>query len=359
MKRIFRAAAVAAGILLLASCGLLNAQKPTPSALPSATPGYRFEAATTVVPGSIPFAVERVSPAVVGLAVTETQTTPEGGETVEGLGSGVFVDSRGYILTNNHVAGAATQIDVVTADGARRPGKLLWSDKALDLAIVKADGGPYPVAELGTSQNLRVGDTVVTIGTPLTLTFQHTVTSGIVSALRRTLKVPSDDGLSFMEELIQTDAPINPGNSGGPLCDLGGRVVGINTLKVTEAEGIGFAIPIEVARPIVERVEKEGGYTTPYFGMYAIDAEIARYYGQEGIAGGILVVEVDPDGPAAAAGIRKNDLITELDGQALDTVLKMREIIYAHKPGDAIAVRWERDSQAGQSTVTLSKRPVE
>jgi S1-C subfamily serine protease len=278
---------------------------------------------------------------------------------VEGLGTGVIVDERGYILTNNHVAGGATQIDVVTSDGSRRPGILVWSDKAMDLAVVKADGGPYPVAELGTSQNLRVGDTVVTIGTPLTLNFQHTVTSGIVSALRRTLKVPTDDGLSFMEELIQTDAPINPGNSGGPLCDMNGRVVGINTLKVTEAEGIGFAIPIEVARPIVEMVERDGSYTTPYLGLYAIDAEIARYYGQAGITGGILVIEVDPDGPASAAGIRKNDLITQMDGQKLDTVLKMREIIYSHKPGESIAVRWERDSQAGQTTVTLSKKPVE
>jgi S1-C subfamily serine protease len=300
-----------------------------------------------------------VSPAVVGIAVTETEPTDSGTQTVEGLGTGVFVDQRGYILTNNHVAGGASQIDVVMSDGTKQPGKLVWCDKALDLAIVKAEGGPYPTVEMGTSQNLRVGDTVVTIGTPLTLNFQHTVTSGIVSALRRTLKVSTDDGLSFMEELIQTDAPINPGNSGGPLCDLNGRVVGINTLKVTEAEGIGFAIPIEVAKPIVEIVERDGTYTTPYLGLYAIDADIARYYGEAAVSRGILVVETDPEGPASKASIQKNDLITQMDGQPVDTILKMREIIYAHKPGESITVNWVREGgQAGQSTAVLTKKPA-
>lgn len=359
MKKSIRITAVLLCLLFLSSCGILNPPKPAPTVGPTNTPGIQFEAATTVVPGGIPAVVDRVSPAVVGLAVTAAQPLSQGGETVEGLGTGVFVDSRGYILTNNHVTGGATQIDVVMADGSKRPGRLVWSDRALDLAIVKAEGGPYPVAELGTSQNLKVGDTVVTIGTPLTLNFQHTVTSGIVSALRRTLKVTSDDGLSFMEELIQTDAPINPGNSGGPLCDMGGRVVGINTLKVTEAEGIGFAIPIEVARPIVAIVEHDGSYTTPYLGLYAIDAEIARYYGEGAVAGGILVIDVDGNGPAAAAGIRKNDLITQMDGQPVDTILKMREIIYAHKPGESITVNWERDSQKGQAAVKLTKKPVE
>jgi S1-C subfamily serine protease len=361
MMKTARVAAALSCLLFLSSCGILKGASPLPSAGPadSATPGYRFEAYATVVPGGgIPAAVDRVSPAVVGLAVTETRPAAQGGETVEGLGSGVFVDARGYILTNNHVAGAAAQIEVVTADGSKRPGNLIWSDRALDLAIVKAEGGPYPVAELGTSQDLRVGDTVVTVGTPLTLNFQHTVTSGIVSALRRTLKVSTDDGLSFMEELIQTDAPINPGNSGGPLCDMGGRVVGINTLKVVEAEGIGFAIPIEVARPIVERVAREGTYTTPYLGLFAIDAEIARYYGEASVSSGILVIEVDPHGPASAAGIRKNDLVSQMDGQPVDTLLKMREILYAHRPGDSITVNWERDGKAGQATVKLETKPV-
>jgi serine protease Do len=361
MTKQCRAAAVVLCALFVASCSLIPApQTPTATPLPSANGGIQFEAAQTVVPGGgIPAAVDRVSPAVVGLAVTEVQPAEAGGETVEGLGTGVFVDPRGYILTNNHVAGTARQIDVVTSDGSRRAGKLVWTDKALDLAVVKAEGGPYPSVQFGSSQSLRVGDTVVAIGTPLTLNFQHTVTSGIVSALRRTLKVPTDDGMSFMEELIQTDAPINPGNSGGPLCDLGGRVVGINTLKVTEAEGIGFAIPIEVAQPIVSMIQRDGTYTTPYLGLYAIDAEIARYYGQAGITSGILIIQVDSAGPSGKAGIRKGDLITHMDGKPINTVLQMRQIIYSHKPGEKVAVHWERDGKAGDVTVTLTKKPVE
>ena len=361
MTRPLRAAALLSGVLLLfCACGKIA---PTATPLPSPTVAVQYGVnpitAITPLAGGIPSVVEKVSPAVVGMAVTTTEQTEFGSQAVEGLGTGVFVDSRGYILTNNHVTGNAEQIDVVLQDGTRVKGQTVWADKALDLAVVKAEGGPYPAAEMGSSQNLKVGDAVVAIGTPLTLNFQHTVTSGIVSALRRTLKVPTDDGLSFMEELIQTDAPINPGNSGGPLCDMAGRVVGINTLKVTEAEGIGFAIPIEVARPIVEMVEADGSYTTPYLGLYAIDAEIARYYGQTGISGGVLIIEADPEGPAYAAGLRKGDLITHMDGNAVNTVLMLRQVIYSHKPGQAVRVRWERSAQTGDSDVTLTKKPVE
>jgi serine protease Do len=358
--RAWQAAALALGLVLLAACRAAPLAPPTAS--PTGTPasGVQFQAARTAAAGAgIPDVVEQVSPAVVGLAVTAVELSDMGSQTVEGLGTGVIVDSRGYILTNNHVAGGATQIDVVLSDGSRQPGALVWSDRAMDLAIVKAEGGPYPAAQMGTSQGLRVGDTVVAIGTPLTLNFQHTVTSGIVSALRRTLKVPTDDGLSFMEELIQTDAPINPGNSGGPLCDMQGRVVGINTLKVTEAEGIGFAIPIEVAKPIVAIVEADGGYTTPYLGLYTIDAEIARYYGQTGLERGILAIEVDPAGPAADAGIHRGDLITRMDGQTIDTVLAMRQVIYSHRPGESIQVQWERGGETGSAAVKLTKKPVE
>jgi serine protease Do len=360
MKRISCAAVALVLVLTLSSCGLAVVPTPTPAPSPTAgmQSGVEFLSSQTLT-GGIPAVVERISPAVVGLAVATTQSTEFGGQTVEGLGTGVIVDERGYILTNNHVTGQASQIDVVMADGSKRPGRLVWTDKALDLAVVKAEGGPYPAAEMGTSQNLRVGDAVIAIGTPLTLNFQHTVTSGIVSALRRTLKVTTDDGLSFMEELIQTDAPINPGNSGGPLCDMGGRIVGINTLKVTEAEGIGFAIPIEIARPIVSMIESDGEYTTPYLGLYAIDAEIARYYGQEGLTGGILVIDVDNDGPARAAGIRKGDLITHMDGKPVDTVLAMRQVIYSHKAGDSIPVRWEHGGQTNEKPVALTKKPAE
>ena len=365
MGKGWRIAAALVSALLLAGCKspmkVANTATPTPTATQelSAEP----ERVSTVLPvGGVPSVVEKVSPAVVGLAVTAVQkSATSGSETVEGLGSGVIVDSRGYILTNNHVVGNATSITAVFQDGSSLPGRNLWTDAALDLAVVKVDSkNALPYAEMGSSQNLKVGDTVVAIGTPLTLNFQHTVTAGIVSALRRTLKVPNDSGgLSFMEELIQSDAPINPGNSGGPLCDSSGKIVGINTLKVTEAEGIGFAIPIEVARPIVERIERDGSYTTPYLGLFTIDSEIARYYGEATFTGGVLVINVDSGGPGVAAGIRQGDLLTTLDGQKLDTVLKMRQIIYAHKPGEQISARWERDGQTGETVITLGDKPVE
>ena len=331
----------------------------TPSPTESAAPQPISLLTGNTAGGSLADVVDRVSPAVVGLAVKAVQSADMGGKTVEGLGTGVFVDSRGYILTNNHVAGGATQIAVVTSDGTSRPGKTVWNDAALDLAVVKCEGGPYPAAEMGTSQNLRVGDTVVAIGTPLTMNFQHTVTSGIVSALRRTLKVPTDSGESFMEELIQTDAPINPGNSGGPLCDLRGQIVGINTLKVTEAEGIGFAIPIEIARPIVQMIEADGTYTTPYLGLYTIDAEIARYYQEATVQGGILVINVDAEGPGAAAGIRKGDLLVSVDGQPLTTVLQLRQAVYARKPGQQVPLEYQRDGQTVSAVVILGSKPVE
>ncbi len=348
-------------LILLASCAPSPIVPGVTSPAPTESAGPKPVGVLTPQNDSTPLAdvVDRVSPAVVGLAVKAVQPADLGGKTVEGLGTGVFVDARGYILTNNHVAGNATQIDVVTSDGNRRPGKTVWSDSALDLAVVKCEGGPYPAAEMGNSQNLRVGDTVIAIGTPLTMNFQHTVTSGIVSALRRTLKVPTDAGLSFMEELIQTDAPINPGNSGGPLCDLRGQIVGINTLKVTEAEGIGFAIPIEIARPIVQMIEADGGYTTPYLGLYTIDAEIARYYNEATVDRGILVINVDAEGPGAAAGIRKGDLLTAVDGKPLTTVLGLRQAVYARKPGQQVPLEYERDGQTNSAVVILGSKPVE
>ncbi len=347
--------------VLLAGCG--SPANSGATASPTATVEQNLdtepERVSTILPASgIPSVVEKVSPAVVGLAVTVASA--QSGQTVEGLGSGVIVDSKGYILTNNHVVGNADTITVVMEDGSQLPGRNLWTDAALDLAVVKVDAdGALPYAQMGSSQSLRVGDTVVAIGTPLTLNFQHTVTAGIVSALRRTLKVPTDGGLSFMEELIQSDAPINPGNSGGPLCDSAGRVVGINTLKVTEAEGIGFAIPIEVAEPIVERIKKDGTYTTPYVGLFTIDGEIARYYGETAVTGGVLVINVDPDGPGAAAGFQQGDLLTHLDGQTVDTVLKMRQVLYAHKPGEQIAARWERNGRVNETAIALTSKPVE
>lgn len=304
---------------------------------------------------SVPDVVEKVSPAVVGLCVLSAR--PGETQLSEGIGTGFIVDEQGYIVTNHHVAGNAQGIQVVFQDGSQVTGERIWSDQALDLAVVKVEGGPYPTVGMGSSATLRVGDSVIAVGTPLTLQFQHTVTSGIISALRRTLSVPSDNYVAFMEELIQTNATINPGNSGGPLCDMNGDVIGINTLKVTQAEGIGFAIPMEVASPIVERIIRDGQYETPYIGLYVIDAQIARYYGQE-VEAGLYVVNVDANGPMAALGIGAGDCITEIGGQPLDTVLALRCAVYAHTVGDTIGIKWVDEAGREHSEqVTLTQKP--
>lgn len=325
--------------------GPLSIEVPIGEITPEPTSGYTADIAS---------AAARVSPAVVGLSVR--LAVHDDSESVSGLGTGVMVHSDGYILTNHHVAGTAEEINVVFYDGSSVPGTTIWSDSVLDLAVVKCEGGPYATAVLGDANTLVVGQTVLAIGTPLDLSFQHTVTAGIVSAVNRALEVPTEEGVSFMEELIQTDAPINPGNSGGPLCDLNGAVVGITTLKVSGAEGLGFAIPINVCRAIVEKITREGGYETPYMGLMAIDSAIARFYGKE-VGRGITVLSVDPEGPAYACGIRQGDILVSIDGQIIETMTRLREITYAAGAGGELTLTWLRDGQSMTATCRLIARP--
>jgi len=284
------------------------------------------------------------------------------GKLVEGIGSGVIIDSRGYILTNDHVAGGnPDSLTVIFHDGKQRDGQTVWSDPAIDLAVVRINGNDtYDAAPLGVSANLKIGQTVLAIGTPLGLQFQHTVTAGIISALDRTVQVPTDMGENFMEDLIQTDASINPGNSGGPLIGLNGTVVGINTLKVNTAEGIGFAIPIDVAAPVVDHVRRDGTYETPYLGVVGYDKEIACYYKQcEDLMSGVYVGELDPRGPAAKAGVRGGDVITRIDGGPITKMWEMRKAVYSHKIGEQMALSVHRGGQDQEMTVTLEAKPVD
>jgi serine protease Do len=203
---------------------------------------------------NISSAAKRLTPAVVGItSVTSSNNTLKD---KEGMGSGIIADKRGYILTNNHVAGKdADEIKVFLYDNRTVKGKVVWADESLDLSIVKINADNLPVAPLGDSETLTVGDTAIAIGNPLGLTFQRTVTSGIISATNRTV---GETGGPLLEGLIQTDASINPGNSGGPLININGEVIGINTIKVTSAEGMGLAIPINIAKPILNNILEKG-----------------------------------------------------------------------------------------------------
>lgn len=300
---------------------------------------------------------EDCSPGVVGVA-SVIASAKEGEPPMQGIGSGVIVDEQGYILTNHHVIKDTEGLTVVFYDGTHAPAQLLWSDPVLDLAIIKTTG-ELTVLPLGNIDDLRIGETVIAIGTPLTLQFQHTVTQGIVSAKNRTLMMETDDGESFLENLIQTDASINPGNSGGPLINMRGEVIGINTLKVTEAEGIGFAIPINIAKPIVKHFVDEGSFETPYIGIYAYDQKIATFYeGQPDIPEGVYLLNVDEAGPAYAAGLRKGDVIVKAEGQAIKTMLDLREQVYTLGVGERINLTYVRDGETYEARMNLVKNPT-
>jgi len=257
-----------------------------------------------------------------------------------GVGSGVIVSRDGYILTNHHVAGGKNKRIIVSlSDGRNVDGVTKWSDPVLDLAVVKIEAEGLTTIPFGDATKLQVGETAIAIGNPLGLQFQRTVTSGIISALNRTIKIETDEGVNYMEDLIQTDASINPGNSGGPLLNSKGEVVGINTIKVTSAEAIGFAIPINVAIPIINRFVEKGEFIEPYMGVFAYDKEVIPYLNQDlKLDKGIYVVNVDENGPAHKSGIRKGCIIIQVDGIDMHTMLQLRTHIYSKNPGDVINV---------------------
>lgn len=310
---------------------------------------------------SISQVVKKVIPSVVGISTVNTARTTVWDDTqvIEGVGAGVIVHPTGYILTNDHVAGGnPTHITVILENGDELEGRTLWSDPTLDLAIVKVDAENLPAAVLGDSDQLEVGDTAIAIGTPLGLQFQHTVTAGIISALNRTVQVPTERGQNFMEDLIQTDASINPGNSGGPLVNMRGEVVGINTIKVTSAEGIGFAIPINVAKPVIEHFIREGSFVTPYIGIVGFDREMARYFKQDqNIQEGVYVVDIDERGPAYKAGVRVDDIITRVGNRKVTKMLDLRSAIYSYKVGDRVSMEIIRGGKRRTVTMVLQPKP--
>lgn len=261
-------------------------------------------------------------------------------QTEVGFGSGVVVSSDGYILTNNHVAGGRSNRIVVSfADGRNVEGEVVWADPVVDLAAVKVNLTGLTSLPLGDATKLAVGEPAIAIGNPLGLEFQRTVTSGIISALNRTISIETESGSNYMEDLIQTDASINPGNSGGPLLNSKGEVIGINTVKVSAAEGMGFAIPINITKPIVEKLVSTGTYKDPYLGLFAYDRSIIpQIDGITGAPSGVYVAHVDEDGPAYRGGIRKGCIIRQVDDVKIDTMMQLREYIYSKSPGDAIRV---------------------
>ncbi len=293
--------------------------------------------------------VETVTPAVVGISAIYNDQ--------ESVGSGVAVADGGFILTNNHVVDGASSITVYYANKTSGRATLIWTDPSMDLAIIKASIN-LPYLQTANLDSVKTGEEVISIGTPLTLQFKHTVTKGIVSALNRTIEIDNEDGsTSYLQNLLQHDASINPGNSGGPVINSNGKVVGINTLKVSEAEGIGFAIPVEIVMPVVEKVVSDGGYVTPYLGIFGLDSEIAVFYGRTLNKEGVYIVNIDSSGPMAKAGLTKGDIIIKVDDQEIKTMLDLRTSIYQHKIGDTIKITFLRDNMENTVSLTLTNRP--
>ncbi|CAK7018666.1 trypsin-like peptidase domain-containing protein [uncultured Tissierella sp.] len=272
---------------------------------------------------------------VVGITSVELQQYFFSQQEVEGVGSGVIIDSNGYILTNSHVVadGNAKEVNVLFENGDKKSGTVLWNDSTLDLAIVKVEATGLPVATLGDSDKLEVGEIAVAIGNPLGLEFQRSVTSGIISGLHRSIQVSTNN---VIEDLIQTDASINPGNSGGPLLNSKGEVIGINTAKIKTAEGLGFSIPINEAKAIVEEVVKNGSYKTVFMGISGVSVE--DYQARLGVKlttdKGVILIQISENTPASRAGLLNGDIITKIDNTEIDNMSKLKKVLYKYKQGD-------------------------
>jgi S1-C subfamily serine protease len=279
-----------------------------------------------------------------------------------GVGTGIIVDEGGYILTNSHVVmdgEAVDNIDVLLSDGREVKGEILWSDRSLDMAIVKIQADNLVAAELGDSSEMKIGAYVAAIGNPLGLDFRGSVSQGVISGLDRTIVTgdASSQNQVRMEGLFQVDAAINKGNSGGPLLNSKGEVIGINTAKAQSGEGMGFAIPIDTAKPIVSSVKETGGFQRVYIGIEPADVSdwLSSYPNVDlGVREGVYVKEVTENGSAQAAGVRKGDVVTEVDGHEVTTSSALIKLLLNYRAGDVIKVTLMRDGQELALDITLT-----
>jgi S1-C subfamily serine protease len=312
-------------------------------------------------------AVKQIGPAVVQIATDD-------GAGNQSVGSGIVYDSHGWILTNKHVVEGAQTISVRFADDRRLAGTIYGVDTLSDLAIVKVDGATgLTAAPMGNSGSLQVGQLAIAIGSPLGLEYPNTVTTGIVSALGRDITVPSSNpasnGYIGLHGLIQTDAAINPGNSGGPLVDSSGRVIGVTVAEAETAQGIGFAIPIDVAKPIMQQALAGEKLSRPYIGVTyeLIDLGLRQQQNlplSQGAwvhktdAGGNSVEAVTAGSPGDQAGIKTGDIITQVEGQAIDPLHRLEDVLIEYPPGRTVSVELYRAGSYLTLEVTLGTRPA-
>lgn len=345
-----RAAAVALmlclSLTLSALPGLAQTTTPGSPSLPG-QPGAGPGVALLAEEQRIISIVRNISPAVVAVA------NMQNGEQ-EGLGSGVIISSNGLILTNNHVISGADRIVVTLADGTEVTARSLGGDPGIDLAVLRIDRTDLPVAPLGDSDGLQVGQIAIAIGSPYG--FERTVTVGVISALGRSIP----GGGAALENLIQTDARIYPGNSGGPLLDSSGRVIGINTVVVGGRTGtLGFAIPINTAQDITNDVVRYGRVIVPWIGITYVELteETARVFDLPANEG-LMVSRAVPNGPAARAGIQRGDIITQVEGRQVTASGDLQRVIRGKNVGDTVTMQILRDGRTRQVIVTLQEMPT-
>ena len=318
-----------------------------------------------IAPTSVTEVVEQALPSVVNVRVKNVGRNAFTGELEEGQGqgSGVVIDSEGIIITNNHVIAGAVDVNVVFNDG-RDPleGEVIGAIPENDLAIVKVEADDLDAIELGKSDNLDLGESVVAIGFPLGLG-GPTVTQGIISGLERTIRVNEPDGPSSLEGLLQTDAAINPGNSGGALVDMSGRLVGINTAAVqaSSAENIGFAISIDEAVPVIEEILEDPPEERAWLGVSLDSIDTSSKASEIGLdedERGALVLGVISGSPAEESGVEEGDLITSVDGEQIGSADDLTEVLRDLNPGETVEIAYIRDDEPDSLELVLGNRPA-
>lgn len=349
------------GVIPLSLSAPLSEAPPATIEVPVDTPKNSSNSTEIQLPSSTELykeVIRKSMPSVVGITTTSIkQDFFFRNISFSEVGTGVIVDANGYILTNSHVIddGQASEVSVILSDGEKLPASVLWSERELDLAVIKIDRQDLPAAVLGDSDFVEVGDIAIAIGNPLGLQFERSVTQGIISGLNRRIQLQSG---SAIEDLIQTDASINEGNSGGPLLNAKGQVIGINSAKVKSGEGLGFAIPINIAKPIVDEFIETGDFQRVYLGIRRLMWIDLEYYKQlmnlqidSDDKYGVYVDAILPDSPADRVGLRPGDIITRLDGQKLDTKSKLLRILYQQRPGKITDITWLRDGQVMRANI--------
>ncbi len=314
-------------------------------------------ATLTSLENQITQAVERLSESVVSIdSVRVARNFAYGMVPIEGKGSGLIIDPKGYVVTNNHVIDGAARVQVHLKDGRSLVGEVVGTDPSTDIAIVHVEASNLPAAILGDSENLKVGQIALAIGNTLGLEGAPTVSMGVVSALRRPLP-----GADFIfEGLIQTDTAINPGNSGGPLADINGNVIGMNTAMIPYAQGVGFAIPVNTIKWVMQQILEKGHVVRPWLGIYGttLNEALSRRYNLPADEG-VLVVEVDPRGPAYESGLRVGDVLIGIGSQDIKQMKDVLSALAKHTIREEVEVRFLRASARRTTRLLLRESPIQ